>query len=358
MAETPQLTCLYAYLSSRCNCHCCHCWIMGAGPSRPTSEAFLGVTAFDQAVQEALPLGLKSVKFTGGEPTLHPQLPVILQIAHRHGLTSRMETNGIAINQDLAVGLAANGCSFVSVSLDSARPEVHDRIRGLTGAFQKALTGIDHLLAQSVRVQVIMTLMRANVGEMEDVLALASRIGVGSVKFNLLQPTLRGLDLYQSGEALSVDDILECRTRLEGELAGRRNGVEVFLDVPVAFRPLRRLINGDRQGLCGILSILGILADGHYALCGIGENVPDLVFGRVGKDSLAVLWRENPTLRAIREGVPDQLTGVCGRCLLSRACLGACIAQNYYRTGSLLGPYWLCEEALELGRFPEGRLKP
>ncbi len=39
-------------------------------------------------------------------------------------------------------------------------------------------------------------------------------------------------------------------------------------------------------------------------------------------------------------------------------CLGSCVAQNYYRSGSLWAPFWFCEEADAAGLFPPSRLIP
>jgi radical SAM protein with 4Fe4S-binding SPASM domain len=92
-------------------------------------------------------------------------------------------------------------------------------------------------------------------------------------------------------------------------------------------------------------------------MCGIGEQVPDLVFGEVGKDVLEAVWREHPILKELREGLPERLEGVCSRCLMKWRCLGSCVAQNYYGTGSLWAPFWLCRQAEELGLFPASRLR-
>jgi len=108
--------------------------------------------------------------------------------------------------------------------------------------------------------------------------------------------------------------------------------------------------------VCGIRGILGVLASGHYALCGIGEQISELVFGIVEIDRLAEVWLENPTLKELRSGLPDRLDGVCSRCLMKHRCMGSCIAQNYYRTGSLWEPYWFCEQAEERDLFPESRI--
>ena len=121
--------------------------------------------------------------------------------------------------------------------------------------------------------------------------------------------------------------------------------VKLYFDYPLAFRPLSRLFHGEGNGVCGILGILGVLATGHYALCGIGENVPELVFGQVGIDPLEQMWTQHPVLTSLHEGLPGRLEGICSRCLMKRRCLGSCIAQNYYRTGGLWAPFWFCEEA-------------
>jgi radical SAM protein with 4Fe4S-binding SPASM domain len=105
------------------------------------------------------------------------------------------------------------------------------------------------------------------------------------------------------------------------------------------------------------MTILGLLADGSYALCGIGENLPEMVFGRAGQGELERIWKEHPVLLRIRDGVPGKLQGVCQRCLLRGACLGSCVAQNYYRSHDLLAPYWFCDIAEQEGLFPATRLR-
>jgi len=132
--------------------------------------------------------------------------------------------------------------------------------------------------------------------------------------------------------------------------------LRLHFDYPAAFRALSHIASGDGCGVCGIKGILGVLATGEYALCGIGEQVSELIFGRVGQDRLEEVWSNNPTLNAIRNDIPARLTGVCGRCLMKGRCLGSCVAQNYYRSDNLFAPFWFCEEAEAAGLFPASRL--
>jgi SynChlorMet cassette radical SAM/SPASM protein ScmF len=128
----------------------------------------------------------------------------------------------------------------------------------------------------------------------------------------------------------------------------------------MAFRPLGRMFgqNGDGCGVCGILGILGVLSDGSYAMCGIGETVPDLVFGHAAEDRLEDMWNNTPIIKELRDGLPKKLQGICGDCLMKARCLGSCIAQNYYGTNDLWAPFWYCEEARKKGLFPETRIRP
>jgi SynChlorMet cassette radical SAM/SPASM protein ScmF len=356
-AQTPPLNELYIYATDLCNCSCKHCWIVPARhPDTRDAVHFLTPETFEGAVLEAKPLGLRTVKWTGGEPTIHPDFPELLRIQKAHDLKGRLETNGLELTPELARLLRQNGVIQVSVSLDGSSPQTHDAIRGVRGAHQRALSAVHNLVEAGFKPQLIMSLMTDNASELEGLLALAKEVGAGSVKLNIVQPTLRGEDIHASGAALSVPQFLDLNRRLDGLRS--LYSFPIFFDVPMAFRPLKQLMAWDSCSICGIKTILGLLADGSYALCGIGENLPELVFGRAGIGELERIWKESPALLRIRDGLPGKLNGICGRCLLNAMCLGSCVAQNYYRSKDLLGAFWFCEQAEEAGLFPESRLIP
>ena len=84
------------------------------------------------------------------------------------------------------------------------------------------------------------------------------------------------------------------------------------MDIPAAFRPLGEYLDGDGGGVCGIRGILGLLADGSYALCGIGEHVPELVFGRAGEGRLERIWPRTPCCCASARGCPTASAASAG----------------------------------------------
>lgn len=350
---------IYFYLTEGCNLRCRHCWIAPKYQSPDESYPVLDVDLFRSIIQQARPLGLSGVKLTGGEPLLHPHIHEILEVVRSEGLRLTVETNGTLCTTELAEKMATCRKPFVSVSLDGADAETHEWVRGVEGCFEAALKGIRNLVKAGFKPQVIMSVMRHNRDQLGAVVRLAESLGAGSLKFNLVQPTARGEKMHEAGEALTIEELVGLGRWVESNLSASAS-LRLYYSQPPAFRPLGKMFgnNGDDCGVCGILGILGVLSDGSYALCGIGETVPELVFGHAGKDRLEDVWGSTVILNELREGLPGRLDGICGDCMMKGICLGNCIAQNYYRSRNLWSPFWYCEEAREAGLFPEARVRP
>ena len=350
----PPLSTLYYYLTEGCNLACRHCWLSPKFDATGDAYPALPLEVFRHTIEEAKPLGLQSIKLTGGEPLLHPQCEALLDCARAADVDVMIETNGLLCTPARVERIAALKNPFVSVSIDGADADTHEWLRGVKGSFDKACHAVRLLAAAGIRPQVVMTIIGRNVHQVEAVIRMAENLGAASVKFNLVQPTARGKNLHEGGHTVSVKDLIDLGRRVESELAAA-TPLDLIYDYPPAFRSLGRIARG--QGLCGILGILGVLSTGHYALCGIGMHEKELVFGKAIEDNLSNVWRNSPVLNRIRAGLPDWLRGICNQCLMKGHCLGACVAQNYYSTGTLWGPYWMCKQASEQGLFPATRRK-
>lgn len=358
MPDSYPLDTIYFYLTEGCNLACRHCWInpryQGEGENYPALELIL----FQKIIEQAKPLGLTAVKLTGGEPLLHPQIREILDVVKTEDIRLTVETNGVLCTPELAEKMKACKNAFVSVSLDGVDAETHDWVRGVPGSFEAALAGIRNLVAAGLKPQIIMSIMRRNKDQLEGLVRLAEKLGAGSIKFNLVQPVARGEQMRAANETLSIAEMVEIGKWVETQLKAS-TGLRIVYSHPKAFLPLGKIFGkGSSQcgGNCGILGILGVLANGNYALCGIGETVPDLVFGNAATDRLAEVWKQAPVLNQLREGFPKRFEGVCGRCLMKNQCLGYCVALNYYSSKSLWAPFWYCEMAEKEGLFPLSRL--
>jgi|GEM_PF-2214030 len=348
--ELPSLTQLYVYVTETCDCACDR--NLAAIYSGRRKARFLSPESLESAIIEAKPLGLTSLKWTGGEPTLHPDFPKLLAVQKKHELRGALETNGLYLSHELASLLVASGVTDVAVGLDGARRETHDAIRGMHGAYDRVMAGIEQLIAVGLRPRLVITLMQRNAGEVDEMLALADRIGAGSIKFKILHPDRLSKIFYPDGKALPVAELIALNRRIEKSMS--RISLPVSCEIPFAFRSFRILsqLTGNRV----LTSSLGLLADGSYTFCGVGINITSMVFGKAGDGDMAGIWWNHTVVREMRENLLSRLGGICSRCLMKGQCLGGHATDNLPRTGDLTREFWFCRAAAAEGLFPSSRM--
>ncbi len=349
------LNSIYLYLTDRCNLRCRHCWIVpdySDGLESPNTE--VDIKYIKKAVIDAKGIGLGYVKLTGGEPFLRKDILDIIQYLWEQGITVDIETNGTRLNKEIAEFLKKTGVNQVSVSLDSTDATQHDKFRGVKGCHRDAVNGLALLTENKINTQVIMTLYKENVSEIEKLADLSSRMGVDSLKINPVMPTGRGKIFFDSNENVKTDELIKLDRWIEEELLSRYS-IDIYFDIPIGLKSLHSIKNR-RLFECNILTVIGILSDGTISLCGIGETESGLNMGNIVKDDICEVWENNSILQALRREIPRNLDGICGRCIFKFKCRGACRACVYSMTGNLTGPFFTCDEAYRKGLFLESRI--
>ena len=358
MAEAPPLRSIYYNPVGTCNLHCQHCWV-DPDVDRPDHDPFaqrdrrddeLTPEQFFGILDDAKELGLRHVKFTGGEPFLRRDTIDMIEGTAERKLRFGVETNGTLLDDATVSRLAALGPDLVAVSLDSDDPACHDLFRGAAGAHARAVWAMRKLVATGCRTQAIAAITRDNLPAARTIIEFCEGLGVNSVKLCPVTPVGRGAGIRASGGTLSAREFLDLYRRY-GKATGP--GMKVHVEVPAAFRPLKVL---KAMSLCRIRGLLGLLPNGDVSYCGIGMTRPELVMGNLLSDDLETLWRGHPRFLEIRERLPNGLEGVCSRCTMRALCLGVCVVNTYVMTGSFFAPHWFCEEAEREGFFPRSRL--
>lgn len=134
-----QVTNVRFSLTPACNLNCVYCH--AEGEERPDNS--LGTDEIITIINAFSRYPIRSMKFTGGEPTLREDLIEIISSVPSH-IESSMTTNGTLL-ADCAHDLKKAGLSRVNVSLDTLR---HDRYKQITGKdlLGDVLEGIDAAL--------------------------------------------------------------------------------------------------------------------------------------------------------------------------------------------------------------------
>ena len=353
MVRKFPLSNLYLYVTERCNLRCQHCWV-SAGSDQSQANGEVSIKEYEQLIDQALDLGLRHVKLTGGEPLLRNDIGRLLEFLSEKSLSIAIETNGTLITSEIATLLQKVKAS-VAVSLDAANPDVHDQLRGVNGSHDRTLTGIRMLIDQGMRFGVIMALYRPNLSQIEPLLNLCRELGVARLKMNPILAMGRGEKL-NTEQLLSTKQLINLQREVERDLKSRYSPVSVYLDTPCSFASLAAIRRDRGITACPFMYLLGVLSNGDISFCGWGYSDPTWIMGNIRDIDLKWFWENHPLLKEARAKIPSALEGVCDRCVVKSHCQGKCRAHALSVYGSLTAPDPQCQSLYERGLFPSTRL--
>lgn len=114
---------LFIELTTACNLKCRHCGY------KDSKAIFIETEYAKKVIDQCIPQGLTMVMFTGGEPTLHPELMQLLKYCKERGIMTKLTTNGCHLYQ-LAELLHSSYLDQVVISIDAFEPQTYEKIRG------------------------------------------------------------------------------------------------------------------------------------------------------------------------------------------------------------------------------------
>jgi cyclic pyranopterin phosphate synthase len=307
------ITYLRISLTDRCNLRCVYCmpeeglpWIRK--PAILTYEEILRI------VEAGAAAGLRSLRLTGGEPLVRPDVPdLVRMLSAVPGIDDiSLSTNGILLAEYAGV-LASAGLHRVNVSLDTLR---EDRFLAIArrGGLERVLAGIDAALAAGLSpVKINCVVMRGRNDDEISALAALTRERAVHVRFIEMMPAQENAGL-QRAAYVSADEILE-RLAANGDL--------VPVDGPAGNGPARYYAYRGARGSLGVISPLShdycercnrvrLSADGRLRLCLFGDYGMDLrapLRAGASREDVARLFREamliKPERHHLRLGEPS-----------------------------------------------------
>lgn len=156
----PSPTFVTVAVTYRCQARCVHCY--ANSPERP-HEPEPTTEQLKSVISQVKALGAMAVHFSGGEPLLRKDLFELIRYARDLGLLTRINSNGLLLDEENTGQLKAAGLTECGVSLDSADPETHDRLRGVPGLHEKVLQGIRNLARQKIPIRIMSLALKEKV---------------------------------------------------------------------------------------------------------------------------------------------------------------------------------------------------
>jgi AdoMet-dependent heme synthase len=313
--------------TAACNLSCNHCRRLDDGSfgnDLSTKDACLLIDSIAET-------GKPVLVFSGGEPLLRPDLPILAACAKAKGLTIALATNGTLLDSSASDSVYKMHFDRVSISLDGAISATHDAFRNQVGSFDKALEGCFHLKEKKVSFQINTTVTKHNESELEAVYDLVKKIGADAWHLFMFVPVGCGLFVpaEQQLAAKQYEDVLSW-------VAGKASCNKPFVRATCAPQFFRILSQRNQLKPFASSSQLSSMTKGCLAgshICFIshaGEVFPcgylPVSCGNVLKEPFKQIWENSNVLREISD--PDLLKGKCGACDFKHVCAG-CRARAY-----------------------------
>jgi radical SAM protein with 4Fe4S-binding SPASM domain len=374
-----------------CNLRCIHCRATATELSSPTDlPTRTALNIIDQISTAANPI----LVLSGGEPLYRSDIFQLARYATDKGLRVALATNGTLVTKDVARMIVDAGVRRVSISLDGADALTHDSFRGIPGAFEAAVRGLQNLKALGMSVQINMTIARHNAHQLPDVLQLARNLGADALHTFLLVPVGCGVDIaaeqmvppeeyermlnwfYDQSLVGGIELKATCaphyfRVARQRRAADRRAAEQLASIAPVqtpkvpdrsSIGPTDMTMPGSTgialkpQGIGqpvghpgGHPSDLNAMTKGCLAGTGVcfisheGEVYPcgylPVIAGDLRKQTFADIWENSKVFHELRD--TSGLKGKCGCCEFRNVCMG-CRARAYATTGDFMDEEPFC----------------
>jgi len=324
----------------KCNLKCKHCY----SDSGVTGEKELNTKEAINVVDQLADCGVTALAFSGGEPLSRSDFFEVATHAVDRGLYVSVATNGTLLTKENVKRLKEAKINYVEVSIDGATAETHDAFRGVKGAFEKAVQGLENCVEADLCACIASTATKSNIDEMPGIVDLAERIGAERFTYFNFIPTGRGKMHYDQDLSPEEREKLMlyllnrmstgCKTtilttapqlaRVALQCQGAQGREEVTMSMAhmQTVRVSKKAVPlGDFIGGCGAGRL-------YCSISPQGDVHPCVFFpvnvGNLKTENFGDIWLNSELFDALRDR--SNLKGACGSCKYKYIC-GGCRAR-------------------------------
>ena len=313
--------CLTWEITYGCNLRCVHC--LSSSGKRRSDE--LTTDEAKRLIDEWAEMKVFYINVGGGEPMSRRDFFELMDYTLARGIGVKFSTNGTLIDDAAAAWIASRDYLDVQISLDGARPETNDPIRG-QGSYDRARRAMELLSKHGFRFKINATVTRHNYPEIDDLYAIANHYAA-DLRLTRLRPTGRGRDVWDGLRPTHAQN----RSLYEWLLAHRDvlTG-DSFFHLSAYGQPM------DGLNMCGAGRIVCCVDPvGEVYACPF-MLAPEFSGGNVRQaGGFTGVWRGSPLFAHLREW---QVGGSCRTCNAYDLCHGGCMAVKHFTGHSLDSP--------------------
>jgi radical SAM protein with 4Fe4S-binding SPASM domain len=256
------------YVTMNCNLRCQFCSVHAGEYDHDD----MSLDRLLSLIAEAAELGLKELHFLGGEPTLRDDLEQMILFADERAISTRVITNGLALDHSRLSRMKAAGLNEVMVSIDGMEAS-HNCLR-LSGSkgWERAIDTVTMARSLDLRTRVAMTAYDDNMADVLPLMRLTSEIGATTFSVFLGSPLGRGQSMVRG--VIRPHRWRELQVAVAAALRDVRPDLNVIMEQGFAWRggpPVDRSVIKGRGTGCNTLledfDYLIVRSDGNLYQC-------------------------------------------------------------------------------------------
>ena len=358
--ETPFLA--IWEVTQSCDLACKHCRAAAQPIAHPdeltTAE---GKNLIDQIAEMHVPIFV----FTGGDPLKRKDVFELIRYAAGKGVMVALTPSATPLlTREAMFQLKEAGLVRLGISLDGSTPEIHDKFRGLPGAWARTIQAIEWANEAGLPIQVHTTISRHNAHELDELCALFEKLAIVMWNVFFLVPVGRGQQadllsgeefenvfgkIYELSHRVSfqiktteamhyrrylLQHNLEERKMGQGHPQARGAGAAYEAGAPTADAKTRtmgwatRRVN-DGKGFLFVSHVGNVYPSGFLPIHA----------GNIKLTPLQEIYQTAPIFKSLRD--TSKLEGKCGACEYTEIC-GGSRARAYALTGDPLAQEPCC----------------
>jgi radical SAM protein with 4Fe4S-binding SPASM domain len=330
-----------------CNLKCTHCYLPAGFvdtnefPSGYYRDSELTQSQCFRVIDEIAEVNPNILLIlTGGEPLLRPDILKISDYAARTGFLVVMGTNGVLLNDETVQRMSDHGVAGVGISLDAVDPVNHDKFRGMEGAWEGTMNGVEALKRANLDFLVQTSVTRWNYDEVPQIVDFAYELGAKVFNLYFLVRTGRGktvMDITPAQYERMLSTLFELQAKYHGKMLVAAKCAPHYKRVIYEQQSDSPFLQAYPSGTCPCgIYYCRITPEGDLTPC---PYMPVSV-GNLKKESFATLWNQSKVFQELRDR--KLLEGKCGVCEFRDVC-GGCRARAYALTDNYLAEDPSCE---------------
>ena len=330
-----------------CNLKCRHCY-MDSDSQKYSDE--LSTDEAKKFIDDLAEFKVPVLLFSGGEPLIRPDFFELASYAAQKNVRPTLSTNGTLITRSVAQEIKNIGVGYVGISLDGLA-NVNDKFRGVEGAFNLAMRGIENCVAVGQRVGLRFTINHHNFEELDKIFDFIEAEKINRVCFYHLVYSGRGSQMLDEDvtpeESRRAMDTIIRRTKDFAQRGFAKEILTVDNHCDGVYMYLKALAEGDDSTAAQIKKFISMNGGNRSGIAfgevdPLGYVHPDQftqhhTFGNVRERKFGDIWTDtsNPILAGLKNRKP-LLKGRCSRCKFLDNCNG-----NFRtRAEAVTGDFW------------------